>query len=105
MLKNRKQSSAKRKEASLQIVSANVDNALKEGQRVVKEAETTTGTNIKKIRLTGYVGPDIYKRIVNGMLEERMKKREQGEVGVQGKSDLSFVVSEAMEEWLEKRNY
>jgi hypothetical protein len=108
MIKGRKQNTAKRKvaskETSLELVSSNFAEASKEGKRVVKE-NVETKTQIKKIRLTGYVEPDIYKRIVNGMLEERMKKREEGVEGIQGKSDLSFVVSEAMKEWLEKRKY
>ena len=108
MNKGRKQHSTKRKvaskETSLQLVSSKVDEAIKVGKRVVEE-KVAPKSQVKKIRLTGYVEPDIYKRIVNGMLEERMKKREEGQEGIQGKSDLSFVVSEAMGEWLEKRKY
>ena len=104
-MKGRKQSATNKKQQSLKVVSSNFDVAKKEGKKVVREATITTTTQTKKIRLTGYVSPEIYKRIVNGMLEERMKKREKGETGIQGKSDLSSVVSQAMEEWLEKRNY
>jgi hypothetical protein len=108
MIKGRKQNTAKRKvaskETSLELVSSNFDEATKEGKRVVEE-KSAPNTQVKKIRLTGYVEPEIYKRIVNGMLEERMKKRAEGQEGIQGKSDLSFVVSEAMGEWLEKRKY
>ena len=80
MVKGRKQNTVKRKETSLELVGSNFDEAIKVGKRVVEE-KVSPKTQVKKIRLTGYVEPEIYKRIVNGMLEERMKKREEGQEG------------------------
>jgi hypothetical protein len=99
----RKGSTVKRKKSSSLDIDEIVDSSIKSEKKVLKKVESPSQGS--KVKTTGYIREDLHERLMDGINEERKKSRKRGDKSIQGKLDISAVLNESLELWLNKNKY